>query len=182
MALIKCTECEREISDKATTCPGCGAPVDAKADEPERELVRTRRALSNQPLYFGLLILASLSVPVLPIVAQVLWHNGRLSLIIFVVLAILALPLPSMHWLRCFRTRLKISTRRVVFTEGIWAVSTTEIMLKDIREVQVRQTVLQRLVGTGDLVIASAASGEAEITIDGIRDPRSIAGMINDNR
>ena len=27
MALIKCSECNREISDKAQTCPGCGAPV-----------------------------------------------------------------------------------------------------------------------------------------------------------
>ena len=27
MALINCTECNREISDKAQTCPGCGAPV-----------------------------------------------------------------------------------------------------------------------------------------------------------
>jgi hypothetical protein len=27
MALINCTECNKEISDKALTCPGCGAPV-----------------------------------------------------------------------------------------------------------------------------------------------------------
>lgn len=27
MALIKCAECNREISDKATACPGCGAPT-----------------------------------------------------------------------------------------------------------------------------------------------------------
>ena len=27
MALIKCTECGREISDKAGNCPHCGAPV-----------------------------------------------------------------------------------------------------------------------------------------------------------
>ena len=31
MALIRCYECEREISDKATTCPGCGAPVAGRA-------------------------------------------------------------------------------------------------------------------------------------------------------
>lgn len=31
MALIKCSECGREISDKAGTCPGCGAPVSAVA-------------------------------------------------------------------------------------------------------------------------------------------------------
>lgn len=27
MALIKCTECGREVSDKASVCPNCGAPV-----------------------------------------------------------------------------------------------------------------------------------------------------------
>ena len=25
--LIKCTECQREISDQAPACPGCGAPI-----------------------------------------------------------------------------------------------------------------------------------------------------------
>lgn len=28
MALIKCKECGKEISDKATTCPGCGAKTE----------------------------------------------------------------------------------------------------------------------------------------------------------
>src|SRR5262249_55481290 len=28
MALIHCSECLREISDRATACPGCGAPLD----------------------------------------------------------------------------------------------------------------------------------------------------------
>ena len=27
MALIECYECEKEISDKAPTCPHCGAPA-----------------------------------------------------------------------------------------------------------------------------------------------------------
>ena len=27
MALIKCDECGREISDRAAACPGCGAPI-----------------------------------------------------------------------------------------------------------------------------------------------------------
>ncbi|GAO21879.1 hypothetical protein ALISP_1699 [Alicycliphilus sp. B1] len=31
MALIKCSECGKEISDKAATCIGCGAPVVATA-------------------------------------------------------------------------------------------------------------------------------------------------------
>lgn len=27
MALIKCPECGREVSDQATSCPGCGHPL-----------------------------------------------------------------------------------------------------------------------------------------------------------
>ncbi len=34
MALIKCSECGREISDKAGACPGCGAPVSAPGTDP----------------------------------------------------------------------------------------------------------------------------------------------------
>ena len=28
MALIKCTECGHEVSDKASACPKCGCPID----------------------------------------------------------------------------------------------------------------------------------------------------------
>ncbi len=30
MALVKCGECKREISDRAVACPQCGAPLDAQ--------------------------------------------------------------------------------------------------------------------------------------------------------
>lgn len=31
MALVRCSECSREVSDKAIVCPNCGAPVDVDA-------------------------------------------------------------------------------------------------------------------------------------------------------
>jgi len=33
MALIKCTECSKDISDKATNCINCGAPITAKKEK-----------------------------------------------------------------------------------------------------------------------------------------------------
>ena len=30
MSLIKCSECGKEVSDKAKTCPNCGNPIDTK--------------------------------------------------------------------------------------------------------------------------------------------------------
>ena len=40
MAMIKCTECGKEMSDKATVCPNCGCPIEeikAKLGEIESE-------------------------------------------------------------------------------------------------------------------------------------------------
>ena len=37
MALIKCRECGKKISNKASACPGCGAPVDQKADASKKK-------------------------------------------------------------------------------------------------------------------------------------------------
>lgn len=35
MALIACNECDKEISDKATACPSCGAPQTATTETPK---------------------------------------------------------------------------------------------------------------------------------------------------
>jgi len=41
MALIKCFECGKEVSDKATACPNCGAPPSG---------VKTRQRRDNTPV------------------------------------------------------------------------------------------------------------------------------------
>lgn len=33
MALIKCEECGKEVSDKAASCPNCGAPIASKVED-----------------------------------------------------------------------------------------------------------------------------------------------------
>lgn len=43
MALIRCPECGREISDKATVCPGCGYPM----AENHRDLSEKERILQE---------------------------------------------------------------------------------------------------------------------------------------
>ena len=52
MALIQCSECGRSVSDKATACVGCGAPIEqdanavfASAPQPSKSPALTRKAL-----------------------------------------------------------------------------------------------------------------------------------------
>jgi hypothetical protein len=48
MALIKCYECEKEISDKAPACPHCGAPKEGRPSE----LEENRHCLRRNPHSF----------------------------------------------------------------------------------------------------------------------------------
>ena len=43
MALIKCYECEKEISDNAPACPHCGAPKEEQPPELEEPTLSTQK-------------------------------------------------------------------------------------------------------------------------------------------
>src|ERR1700730_2660617 len=92
MALIACSECGRAVSDKATVCIGCGAPLTtsspidlvpkrSKAPPPTREQIKRRALLSLSILALGL------------IWAEVLEHRpgGRLALFMAALLIIVGL-------------------------------------------------------------------------------------------
>lgn len=49
MALIKCSECGKEISDKAKTCPNCGAPVVLKAQLTQSNVAPPPMVKNNMP-------------------------------------------------------------------------------------------------------------------------------------
>lgn len=67
MALIECTECQKQISDKAATCPHCGAPAPSKAiTAPDATLLdRKTTAKKTSPLTWLVLLL---------IVAAAIWY------------------------------------------------------------------------------------------------------------
>jgi uncharacterized membrane protein YvbJ len=71
MALIACSECGRAVSDKATVCIGCGAPLPtsssidlvprrSNAPPPTREQIKRRALLSLTMLVLGVILAAFL--------------------------------------------------------------------------------------------------------------------------
>ena len=47
MPLTICTECEREVSDQAGACPGCGHPITTPLPDGEVSLEERRKVLAN---------------------------------------------------------------------------------------------------------------------------------------
>ncbi len=49
MALIKCPECEREISDKAVSCPNCGCPIEGQINIAKVPIVESQSIIASKP-------------------------------------------------------------------------------------------------------------------------------------
>ena len=77
MAIIKCSECGRAVSDKAAACIGCGAPL--SAPEPPS-------AFNREPLY-------TVTAPLTP--AQLRWRLALSSLTL--VLGVIGADAASRH-------------------------------------------------------------------------------------
>lgn len=82
-------------------------------------------------------------------------------------------------WLRCRSSVLTITNRRSVLRRGILGKSTTEVMHAHVRNVQLSQSILQRLFGVGSLGISSAGQAGIEIMATGIADPQGTKDVID---
>ncbi len=77
-----------------------------------------------------------------------------------------------------FRYLFTITDDRIITRVGLIARNTTEMRLKHIRTMMVRQNPIERILGIGNLISISAAEGEAAVVFKGIRDPQDIKEKI----
>lgn len=61
MALIKCPECGKEISDQAITCPNCGCPISLNAETTIKTISRSQPSKKERPLRKKMIIVLSIS-------------------------------------------------------------------------------------------------------------------------
>lgn len=162
MALIACPECEGRVSDKAVACPHCGFPVQAQrvrsgVGETEETLRQVSPSLYGRNPFIHLLV-------------------ALLSLVL------IGLVLYFVEWMRCRATRLVITTKRTTLETGIFSRQTNEVLHSDLRNVQVHQGFLDRLVKVGKLDLSSAGQSDVEIQITNLPDPQGLAGLIRQHR
>lgn len=77
-----------------------------------------------------------------------------------------------------YRRLYMITDHRVIMRTGLVANNTNEMEIRHIRGINLRQGVVERLLGIGTLEIISAADGGAEVVFSGIRDPMAVKERI----
>lgn len=77
-------------------------------------------------------------------------------------------------------TTLTVTNRRTTLQRGLFARKTSEVRHQDVRNLQVNQKTMERLLGVGDLAISSAGQDDLEIAVQGIPNPNHVANVIRD--
>ena len=94
----------------------------------------------------------------------------------------LGLPLLGLGAIGLLSTALRrhfiswsLTSERVIENKGILARHRREMELADVRSVDVERRFMQRAMGLGDIVIASAASADYAIKLYDVPDPEGVA-------
>lgn len=157
MALVACSECGREVSERAKSCPGCGAPIAASL--PEKTLrTFTPSFLGSDPgkaLAYGLIGL----------------FTCGLGWLLFVP-----------WYIELSNTRLVVTNKRVTLVRGFASKRSSEVLLEHIRNVTVLQRPAQRMFNAADVGISSSGQSDVELVVKGLANPFAMKKLVDQHR
>lgn len=201
MIRLTCDNCEKpiEVDDSAAgqkvKCPACGdinvvptTGTDRAAAAglppvrgPEARVMMVRRAMFRaKPLRFLILLVLLLAGlggavyfgvmrnPAEPVGAAACAVIGFGAFVVLIGWKFLSLG-----------EVIEVTTKRTIERTGILSRSTTEIMHKDIRGIQITQSFCQRLLGVGTMCISSAAEDDHEIMAVDVPGPDRVRDTID---
>ena len=154
MALIECPECRKQVSTAARACPSCGFPVAEKIapmDATPATPTESQLLAEVRPSWWGFF-----------------WHLFFFFLVV---------P-PLIAWYRRGAIVLRIFAGRITIERGVFSKCYQDYLPRDIRSIDIDQSLLARLVNIGDITISTSATTEASEKIEGIPDPKSIRELI----
>lgn len=110
-----------------------------------------------------------------------MFRNQPVGFVLAVILCLVGIGFVILlvWWLRCLGTRLSVSDRRTTLRTGLLSKNTNEVWHASVRNIQIRQSFLQRIFGVGFIGISSAAQAGMEIEVAGIRDPEGVRAIID---
>ncbi len=85
-------------------------------------------------------------------------------------------------WIQALGTTLTVTNEQTTLRKGILSKHTNDVFHSNVRNIQVRQSALQRIFNVGWLGISSAGQSGLEIEINGIPNPDQVKEIIDQHR
>lgn len=166
----------REISDEqAKQQSGLADEVD------ERTLLTTHPVMFRaHPFYFaGIVVVLALG---LYGVVHGLWAPWALAMWGGLVLAALASLALLIWWIGTLALTLTVTESRTILKKGIISRETSEVQHDDVRNIQLDQSMFERIFHVGDIGISSSGQDDLEIVARSLPSPEKIVELIRANQ
>lgn len=130
--------------------------------------------------YFARAILGLIIAVVAGIAVRIVFDDGAEDFLTWVaIVAILGCAVwLFIRYLKWSRTNFVITSDRIIFREGVVAKQGIEIPLERVNNIHFEQSVFERLLGAGDLLIESGGEGGQQRFTD-IRRPERVQNIIH---
>jgi uncharacterized membrane protein YdbT with pleckstrin-like domain len=97
--------------------------------------------------------------------------------VVMVVMAAVFVYLVAVVAFRRYSWRYTIDNATIESRQGVIARKVQSIRVQDLRNINVRQNVVQRLLGVGDVEFSSAGGSGIEVVFFGVRDPMAVKAL-----
>ena len=182
MALVRCSECQQQISDRALSCPHCGAPVGGSrlpisgeagavptVPAPQKEIWNGRPSL-----WLGLSTWVFGSIFILIGVAASLLAFVHWAFLFALLLPLIAVLRMLFRWLQIRATHYKITTQRIFIIHGILSKRTVEVESFRVKDISMDQKFWGRILGIGNVRAITADHDVPQLFILGVAQPQNV--------
>ena len=174
---MRCPQCGFESAQGAQFCSRCGTRLFAPKPAAVREyaILKVRPSLWYSANFFIVGVLIAGFGGYVAYTHHEFWKVGFALMGLGAVIFISGfIANRTVDW--------SVTSDRVIERRGMLARNRREMELADIRSVEVSQRLMQRMIGLGDIAIASAASADFIVRLSHIRNPNEIAETVRKAR
>jgi membrane protein YdbS with pleckstrin-like domain len=189
---MHCTNCGSYIAPGTRFCAGCGAAatdpdetrlagarsVELKRNDESSEIERTIFTARPTMLFIKIGYLAAALGAILLTILLALLPFWTIPWYISLPLALALLLIPAYYHIRRNMVSYTLTDSKVMIDQGLVARTTRNIPLRNIQDVTVSATILQRLLGFGNLIIDNASEQGGTTILRNIDDPRHHADLL----
>jgi putative membrane protein len=179
-----CRKCGKTNADDALYCQRCGTlleaedetvialrrrPREAVAAESEQHLMTVGPTLKFVKAGYVLAVVAAL------LLAAVISLVVTVSPWVPVVIGLALLLIPAFYHIRQRLVRYTLTPSMIEIDRGVIARTTQNVPLRRIQDVTVSASVVQRMLGFGDVIVDNASEDGGKVVLKNIDAPRKFA-------
>lgn len=158
--------------------------VEARANHQDTTVSQTEQELfTAHPAIFGnhpFSCLGCVLVVIGGIVGAVMGRDELILMYSGLALAAAGALTIAYWWLQTRFRSVTVTSKRTLYTQGIFSKQTSEVQHDDVRNMQVNQSFFDRLVGVGHLAISSSGQDDMEIDVRGLKSPQRVIDIVRE--